>query len=308
MDKDGCAITVQQLTKTYGDRKVLDSVSLQARAGSVVGLIGPNGAGKTTLIETLVGLRRVEAGSVRVLDQTLDSVHRSHVNDRVSLQTQAGKLPRHQSVMELMRLWGTCAGKHAGIAETVDLVGLSNVATSRVGKLSGGELQKLRLGLALVTDPDLLLLDEPTVALDPASTETVWALIRGRRESVTVFINTQSMEEAEQLCDHVYLLESGRVVAGGTPVDLVRMHAQQGRFVCRIPSQRHVETERVPGAHTIRIDRGSSADTLTVVSEDSSLTKAFLEDAGLQYKQYPPSLVDVFLCLTQERKTVNDEE
>lgn len=294
------AVAVKELTKTYGQRQVLNGVTLSAAPGTVVGLIGSNGAGKTTLIETLIGLRQADGGSVEVLGQPVDPASASRINPRVALQTQTGKLPRHQTVAELMHLRAVCADQADSVADMLDLIGLAHISTSRIGKLSGGELQRLRLGLALVTDPDLLLLDEPTVALDPASTETVWALIQGRRDTVTVFLNTQSMDEAEQLCDNVYILQAGRIIAGGSPKELIELHAGQGRFVCHVPRRSDFDASRVPGVITSRLDRGPTADTFTVVTEDIARTKNFLDHSGMRYKQHPPSLVDVFLCLTQE--------
>ena len=214
-------IEIEQLTKDYGTHRALKGVSLAIEAGGAVGLLGPNGAGKTTLVEILEGLREPTSGRVRVLGFDPASDPRA-LRLRIGVQLQATALPQELRVAEVLRLYAALYPKTLApraVLEAVDLLGKERAL---VRTLSGGERQRLALALALLHDPELLLLDEPTAALDPVARRAVHAIVeelvaRGK----TVLLTTHYIEEAEKLCRRVLMIRAGEIVADGSPFELV---------------------------------------------------------------------------------------
>lgn len=229
-------IEVHGLRKAYGGRRVLDGVDLTVRPGEVVALLGPNGAGKTTTVEILEGYREADAGTARVLG--LDPRRGGPaLRARVGLMLQGGAgLEPRATARELLRLH---AAFHAPARDTdalVDEVGLAAVASTRVRRLSGGERQRLSLALALVGDPEVLLLDEPTAGLDPAARRDTRALIGSlRREGRTILLTTHDLADVEALADRVAILHRGRIVFDDT-LDTLTTDAERGlRFRLHAP-------------------------------------------------------------------------
>jgi ABC-2 type transport system ATP-binding protein len=215
------AIEARGLVKRYGGRAVLDGVDLAVRPGEVVALLGPNGAGKTTTIEIVEGYRRPDDGVVRVLD-TDPSTGGPGLRARVGLTLQGGGLDPRSTPREVLRLY---AAFHEGAREPDALlreVGLGNaVARTRIRRLSGGERQRLALALALVGDPEVLLLDEPTAGMDPEAKAATRALVAGLRDAGrAILLTTHDLADVERLADRVVILAAGRVVAKGTPAEL----------------------------------------------------------------------------------------
>jgi ABC-2 type transport system ATP-binding protein len=209
-------VTVRGLVKSYGRRRVVDGLDLDVARGEVVGLIGANGAGKTTTVECLQGLRRPDAGILRVLG--LDPVTAAdRLRGLVGSQLQSAGLPDRLRVGEAVRLFSGRGGE-----ELLEQFGLSERRRSAFASLSGGERQRLFLVLALVNNPPLVILDELTQGLDPAARRSVWAAIeRLRTDGMTVLLVTHELDEAEQLCDRVVAMRAGRVLDSGTPGELV---------------------------------------------------------------------------------------
>ena len=214
------AIEIAGLTKRYGTHLAVDGVDLSVRRGEVFGLLGANGAGKTTAVECAQGLRRPDAGSVRVLG--VDPVRqRPRLASRVGSQLQDSELPDRMRVGEAVRLFADGPVSDAAVAEW----GLDDLWRIPFGGLSGGQRQRLFIGLALLNDPEVVFLDELTQGLDPAARRAVWELIaRIRERSTTVVLVTHFPEEAELLCDRVAVMRAGRVVARGTPDELIDRH------------------------------------------------------------------------------------
>jgi len=214
------AIEARGLVKRYGDRTVLDGVDLAVAPGELVALLGPNGAGKTTTIEIIEGYRRADGGSVTVLGAD-PSTGGPPLRARVGLMLQGGGLDPRSTPRDVLRLY---AAFHDGGRDPLALlteVGLDAVATTRVRRLSGGERQRLALALALVGDPELLLLDEPTAGMDPEAKRATRALIAGlRAKGRAVLLTTHDLGDVERLADRVVILARGRVVAEGTPAEL----------------------------------------------------------------------------------------
>ena len=208
---------------TYGDLRAVDGVSLEVGEGEFVGILGPNGAGKTTTLETIEGLRRPDSGTVTVLGQPVWP-RNSALLPRIGVQLQASsffeRLTAREQIHTFASLYGV-GGKAAD--EWLARVGLEDKADSRVEDLSGGQAQRLSIASALVHDPDVVFLDEPTAALDPQARRNLWDLLSGLNDSGrTVVLTTHYMDEAEILCDRVAIMDHGRILQFDSPAALVR--------------------------------------------------------------------------------------
>ncbi len=251
-------VAVRGLRKVYGGRVVVDGIDLDVSDGEVVGLIGANGAGKTTTVECLQGLRRPDAGTVRVLG--LDPVRQAdRVRARLGSQLQDSALPDRLKVDEAVSLF---AGPGAGDGTSLlEQFGLLARRRSVFGSLSGGERQRLFLVLALLNRPRLVVLDELTQGLDPAARRGVWAAVRQLRDiGTTVLLVTHELDEAEALCDRVVAMRAGRVLDAGTPRALVARHAGWASVRFTPAADRADELAArmaaVPGARAVRVDAG----------------------------------------------------
>jgi len=222
------------LRKNYGSVEALRGVSFEIRTGEVFGLLGPNGAGKTTTIEILEGLRQPDGGSVRVcgLDPTRES---GELKQRIGAQLQATVLPDKIRVAEAMRLFAGFYRRPASIEKLMERFGLTEKRRALYETLSGGQKQRLALALALVNDPELVLMDEPTVGLDVQLRRDIYGMVEAfRSEGRTVLLTTHYIEEAERLCDRVAIVDHGQVVALGTPRDLVTRSNRGSRLEVRV--------------------------------------------------------------------------
>jgi ABC-2 type transport system ATP-binding protein len=227
----GPIIDIQELRVRYGALTAVDGLSLQVMPGEIFGMLGPNGAGKSSTLACIEGLRPPDGG--RVLVGGRDVAHEpAAVKAALGVQLQKAALFVELSALELVELYAALYDRFPSRREAVALLerfGLGEKARARPGQLSGGQQQRLALALALVNDPQVLLLDEPTGALDPRARRAVWALIEGMRaEGRTVLLTTHSMEEAEALCDRVAIVDGGRLVALGAPTELIARHSVAG--------------------------------------------------------------------------------
>lgn len=216
VEGDACALAVEGLVKRYGARAAADGLTLTARAGEVTAVLGPNGAGKTTTVECCVGLRRPDAGRVRVLG--LDPVRdAARLRPRVGVLLQDGGLPTGAPALEVLRHVASLHAAPLDVGALAGLLELDAVARTPVRRLSGGQRQRLALACAVVGRPELTLLDEPSAGVDVHGRQVVWGLLAQLRDAgVAVVLTTHSMEEAERLADAVVLVRAGRVVATGT--------------------------------------------------------------------------------------------
>jgi ABC-2 type transport system ATP-binding protein len=214
-------IKTRGLRKEYEDTVALQSLDIDIEAGGVVGILGPNGAGKTTFVETLEGLREPTSGSVTVLGMNPTTQGKA-LRERIGVQLQKTALPTELTVREMLDLFASfysSALPTDSILEKVDLVPQGN---QRAATLSGGQQQRLVVGIALIHDPELVILDEPTTGLDPKARRDLHGVIRELREQGrTTLLTTHYIEEAEHLCDRVIMIRDGEIVADGTPFDLV---------------------------------------------------------------------------------------
>jgi ABC-2 type transport system ATP-binding protein len=275
------AISVRGLRKSYGPLEAVRDVDFDIEEGEVFGLLGPNGAGKTTTVEILEGYRTRTAGEVTVLDE--DPQHASRAfRERVGVVLQSSSLYPSLTARESLAVFAGYYARPRDVDEVVALVGLSEKADARVRTLSGGQQRRLDLGLALVGDPDLIFLDEPTTGFDPAARRTAWETIRGlRRLGKTILLTTHYLDEAEQLADRVAVLREGKIVTVGRPSELTG-----GRVETEIRYLRDGESVVV---HTEEPTRVLHELTAAALAEGRELEE-------LQVRR--PTLEDVYLTLT----------
>jgi ABC-2 type transport system ATP-binding protein len=215
------ALALRALKKSFGDVVAVDGIDLEVRAGECFGLLGPNGAGKTTTIEICEGLTAPDSGDVELLGRRW-SGDEHELRERLGIQLQDTQLSEKISVRETLDLFRSFYRQARAVDEVIAMVQLEEKRDARVGTLSGGQKQRLALACALVGDPELLFLDEPTTGLDPQARRQLWELIdRFRADGRTTLITTHYMDEAERLCDRVAIMDHGHVIALGTPRALI---------------------------------------------------------------------------------------
>jgi ABC-2 type transport system ATP-binding protein len=227
------ALVVDHLVRRYGSVTAVDDLSFSVPRGSVLALLGPNGAGKSTTIDACVGFARPDAGTVRVLgaDPWRDG---ARVRTRIGVMPQSGGAQASARTREMLRLLARCSADPIDPDWLLDVLGLTPVARTPVRRLSGGQVQRLTLAMALVGRPEVLFLDEPTAGMDPQVRRLVWDLIRAARaDGVAVVLTTHLMDEAEQLADRVLIVDHGRAVANGTPHELTAAEQTTLRFTAR---------------------------------------------------------------------------
>ncbi|MFI0719386.1 ABC transporter ATP-binding protein [Streptomyces sp. NPDC021224] len=298
---EGTAIVLDGVTKVYGEVRALDDVSLTVAQGEFFGILGPNGAGKTTLVEIVEGMRKADAGTVSVFG-TSPWPRNTALLRRIGVQTQTSAFFTRLTAWEHLETVAALHGAdRAAARHALELVGLTGKQRSRVDELSGGQRQRLALATALVHQPDLIFLDEPTAALDPEARRSLWAVLRDLRgEGRTIVYTTHYLDEAEALCDRVAIVAGGRIVALDSPGALVRSMAAPARLL--VPAGRiTVEQARtVEGAERVLVEGGEvviethhANRTLValaaLVDMDAIQTRtATLEDAYLRLTASPP--------------------
>jgi ABC-2 type transport system ATP-binding protein len=215
------AIAVRGLRKSYGALEAVRGIDFEVQRGEVFGLLGPNGAGKTTTVEVLEGYRKRDGGEVEVLGVD-PAAARGDWRERIGVVLQSSAMYETLTTAEMLRLFAGYYESPRPVDEVVELVGLQDKRDERVRRLSGGQRRRLDLGLALVGDPELIFLDEPTTGFDPRARRQAWETIRGLRGlGKTILLTTHYLDEAEQLADRVGVIRSGRIVSLGTPAELI---------------------------------------------------------------------------------------
>jgi len=224
---DTNALVVRGLKKSYGDVVAVDGLDLEVRHGECFGLLGPNGAGKTTTIEICEGLLASDAGDVVVLGQTWEA-NADELRERLGIQLQDTQLADKLTVRETIDLFRSFYRRSRDAKDVIEKVQLDEKTNARVGTLSGGQKQRLAIACALVGDPELLFLDEPTTGLDPQSRRQLWGLIEDFRSTGrTIVLTTHYMDEAERLCERVAIVDHGHVIAMGSPNELIETIGSQ---------------------------------------------------------------------------------
>ena len=293
----GAAITVDGLVMTYGDLQAVDDISFRVEPGEFFGLLGPNGAGKTTTLETIEGLRKPTAGRVEI-DGFDPWKRQPELQRRIGVQLQSSsffeRLTAREQLVTFAALYGL-GGERAD--ELLDRVGLVDKADAPVEKLSGGQKQRLSIACALVQDPEVLFLDEPTAALDPQSRRNLWDFLQGLNDSGrTVVLTTHYMEEAEVLCDRVAIIDHGRILRLDTPDALIRSLDVPTRISLDPTAIDERDARSLPGADVVRVSAGS----LTIETREPAPLLAALaqRDALEGLAVSKGTLEDVFLSTT----------
>jgi ABC-2 type transport system ATP-binding protein len=299
--RDGPAIETRGLVMRYGDREVLHSIDLVVPHGMVVGFLGPNGAGKTTTVEILEGYRRRTAGDAVVLGMDPATGGRE-LRERIGIVLQETGHNPDLTVRETVRQFAGYYSRPLLVDEVIELVGLEEAADRRVRALSGGQRRRLDVGLALVGDPELVFLDEPTTGFDPAARRQAWEVIAGLRElGKTILLTTHYMDEAQALADRVAIISAGRIVAEGTPADLAA--AQRGTEI------RFTLPAEVAPADLPRVSGGVATRGRNVEISTDDPTRDLLALTGWAAGRggdldgltvTRPSLEDIYLTLTSD--------
>src|SRR5215472_149157 len=283
------------VSKNYGDVKALRNVTLDVHAGEVVSVLGPNGAGKTTAVKLLLGLAGANAGTVNVFGGDPRNP-RNRV--RTGAMLQVARVPETLRVKEHVDLFSSYYPKPLPLAETLATAGLKEIANRKFGELSGGQKQRVLFALSICGDPDLILLDEPTVGLDVEARRVLWEEIRKLvSRGKTVLLTTHYLQEADALADRVVVINKGEIIAEGTPAQIKsRTAGKQIRCVSSLPV---VEVCGIPGVLEVRADRDGILISTAV--PDLVLRELFQRDERLSgVEVISAGLEEAFLALTQD--------
>jgi ABC-2 type transport system ATP-binding protein len=298
-------IEARGLVKRYGDHVAVAGLDLAVLDGEIFGILGPNGAGKTTTLEMIEGLRKPDAGTIRIAG--LDpAAHAAEVKRLIGVQLQSTALFDYLTMAELVELFANLYEADSSperVTRLIDLVGLGDKRDARIDQLSGGQRQRVAIALALVNDPKIVFLDEPTTGLDPQARRSLWTSIRDIREAgTTVVLTTHYMEEAEVLCDRVAVMDRGRIVACDTPAQLIRDLAADATVTARLGAPvAAAELAELPGVVELDWDGDPDRDVAMRTDDAQATLVALLALAergaipltGLAVRQ--ASLEDVFL-------------
>jgi ABC-2 type transport system ATP-binding protein len=300
---NGLALSCRGLVKRYSDVVAVNGLDLEIRAGECFGLLGPNGAGKTTTIEILEGLNVADAGTVELLGRHWGDGDDRALRQRLGIQLQETKLSDKLSVLETVTMFRSFYDHGPTPDEVIRRVQLEEKSITWVVNLSGGQRQRLAVACAMVNEPELLFLDEPTTGLDPQSRRQLWELIEEyKRGGRTVLLTTHYMDEAQRLCDRVAIMDHGQVIALGTPRELIDSLGANHVVEFRVEGELKLETvEQLPGVKQARVEGPGVA---LIVREPHVAIPALLEElerqllplAGLT--THHATLEDVFVHLT----------
>jgi ABC-2 type transport system ATP-binding protein len=294
-------IQVSGIRKTYGKTVAVDEVSFDVHQGEIFGLIGPNGAGKTTTMECVEGLRRPDRGTISIL--ALDPLRDARALQlRVGIQLQQAQLQKRIKVWEAVEFWASLYPRALDGHALLERLGLAEKRNAWFMTLSGGQKQRLFIALALIHDPEVVMLDELTTGLDPQARHAIWGMVRAVRDrGKTVLLTTHLMEEAERLCDRVAIVERGRVIDIGTPAGLIRRHCPEQAVVLATDDPAAAQRfQAIPRVESITYEDGR----YTIRGRDGELVThviGCLSEHRLRVSEFrteTPNLEDVFLKLT----------
>ncbi len=292
-------VEAQGLTKRFGENAVVCGIDFRVRRGQCFGFLGPNGAGKTTTLRMILGQSPISAGRLTVFGLPLPQAG-SRVRERVGVVPQTDNLDPDFTVIENLRIYAGYFGIGGAelerrIAGLLEFVELDERAQAKIGTLSGGMRRRLTIARALVNDPDMVVLDEPTTGLDPQMRHLIWARLRDlRQRGKTLLLTTHYMEEAERLCDELVIMDHGRILDQGSPRTLVRRHVEPEVIEIRAPDQLRGLIDAMPDCRLETV-----GDTLYCYARDARPVLARIDGSpDLPFLHRPANLEDVFLKLT----------
>ena len=299
---DAAVIRVADIYKAFGAVKAVDGVSFEVAKGEIFGLLGPNGAGKTTTMEMIEGLHLPDSGAIQVLGMDVRRTARS-IKNRIGVQLQTAALYPQLTVVELLALFGSFYERQQRVDQLVDDLDLGEKRNAQVKTLSGGQQQRLSVALALVNDPEVVFLDEPTTGLDPAARQSLWSVIRRlKAQGRTILMTTHYMEEAEALCDRLAIMDHGRILDSGTSDELIgRRFRERGVRFGREGAPDDGALQALPGVARVVVEDDEvvlyTRDVPATIGALLELTaRAGTEPDNLMIRR--ASLEDVFLELT----------
>ncbi|MBL8178302.1 MAG: ABC transporter ATP-binding protein [Bryobacterales bacterium] len=303
---NGAAISVRGLTKRYGDVEAVRGIDFEVRAGEVFGLLGPNGAGKTTTVEILEGLRTRTSGEVRVLGYDPDS-QSMQIKDRIGVSLQATNLPEKITVLEALELFAAFYTRNTSPHQLLKRLQLWEKRNAFYSTLSGGQKQRLALALAMVNEPSLVFLDEPTTGLDPQVRLEIHQLILELRQAnCTILLTTHYIEEAERLCDRVAIIDAGRIIEMGTPREIQQRTLGNSLIELQTASALPDPLPAFAAAGKVQVPEDRRSMTAhsahparTLVDVVKWTDQAGIELVDIHLKR--PTLEDVFIELTGKR-------
>jgi ABC-2 type transport system ATP-binding protein len=301
------ALRCAGLVKRFADVTAVNGLDLEVFAGECFGLLGPNGAGKTTSVEILEGLTPADEGTVEVLGQLWNSAGYSGneraLRERIGVQLQETQLAEKVTVVETLRLFRSFYSRGHSVDQVIQTVALEEKRNARVGKLSGGQKQRLAVACALVSDPELLFLDEPTTGLDPQARLSLWDVVDKFREGGgTVLLTTHYMEEATHLCDRVAIMDHGKIIALGTPLELIESLGADQIIEFRVT--REIADDALTSLPAVTHLHKRDEDYSLTVAEMGVALPALLEEIKRQQSElvslttHQATLEDVFVKLT----------
>ncbi len=299
------AISIRDLRKYYGDVKAVDGISLEVEDGEIFGILGPNGAGKTTTLEMVETLRKPDGGGIEVLGIDVRENAKA-IKEIIGVQLQTTVFFDNLKVKETIDLFCSFYPRTLGVDELLDIASLSEKGSAMVSELSGGQHKRLSIALALVNDPRVVFLDEPTTGLDPQARRRIWEIVEGLRgEDKTVVITTHYIEEAEYLCDRVAVMDHGKIIALGTPRQLINEYVSDSIITFQLdPPLGEENIEGLHGVNSVQADDGEYRVTTPVPQQTLMAIVAMAHEQGVRaddINMKRATLEDVFLKITGRR-------
>ncbi|KPL85187.1 ABC transporter ATP-binding protein [Herpetosiphon geysericola] len=299
------AIQVENLVKIYGPLRAVDGISFDVAKGEVFGMLGPNGAGKSTTTEMIEGLRKPDGGSIHVLGHdVLKNVE--PIKQRIGIQLQTTSLFQKLTTRELVKLFASFYKNTLPVDEVIGLVNLEEKVNTASKDLSGGQRQRLAVAIALINDPDIIFLDEPTTGLDPQARRSMWDVVSNlQKRGKTVFLTTHYMEEAERLCDRVAVVDHGKIIALGKPQALI--HDNFDETALEFSNDEQLPESllaTLPGVERVQNENGITTIYSKGVARTTNALMALVEQQQTELRGFTiraATLEDVFLKLTGRR-------